>query len=86
MRELSLFTGIGGGLIAGKLLGWTTVCAVEIEPFCQKVLRARQQDGLLDQFPIYDDVRTFGIDTLRKLVVQKGVEEPIVDIISGGFP
>ena len=25
MRELSLFTGAGGGILGSKLLGWTTV-------------------------------------------------------------
>ncbi len=33
LRELSLFTGGGGGLLASKLLGWNTVCAVEIEEY-----------------------------------------------------
>jgi len=85
MKELALFAGIGGGLIASRILGWETVCAVEIDPYCQKVLKARQADGLLEPFPIYSDCRSFTIDTLRSLV-QKGVEEPIVDIVSGGFP
>jgi hypothetical protein len=41
------------------LLGHTCVCAVEIEPYCRKVLLARQRDGILPKFPIWDDVRTF---------------------------
>ena len=41
MRELSLFTGAGGGLLASRLLGWRTVAAVEYEPYCQRVLCAR---------------------------------------------
>ena len=85
MKELALFAGIGGGLIASRILGWETVCVVEIDDYCQKVLKARQADCLLEPFPIYDNVKSFTIDTLRTLV-QKGVEEPIVDIVSGGFP
>lgn len=76
LRELSLFTGAGGGLLAAHLLGWKTVCAVECEPFCQNVLRARQADGLLPNFPIWDDVQTFDGVPWRGLV----------DVVSGGFP
>jgi DNA (cytosine-5)-methyltransferase 1 len=41
------------------LLGHTCVCAVEIEPYCRRVLLQRQRDGILPRFPIWDDVRTF---------------------------
>lgn len=76
MNELALFAGAGGGLLASHLLGWTTVCAVEIEPFCRDVLVARQQDGCLPPFPIWDDVRTFDGRPWRGRV----------DVVSGGFP
>lgn len=76
LRELSLFTGSGGGLLASRELGWRTVCAVEIDPYCQRVLCERQNDGSLDHFPIWDDIRTFDGKPWRGLV----------DIISGGFP
>lgn len=59
MRELHLFAGSGGGILGGMLLGHSTVCAVEIEPYCRKVLLQRQRDGILPRFPIWDDVRTF---------------------------
>ena len=57
LNELALFAGAGGGILGGKLLGWRTVCAVEYEPYCQAVLLARQEDGLLDPFPILRNVR-----------------------------
>lgn len=76
MRELGLFAGAGGGLLASKLLGWSTVCAVEIDTHCQRVLAQRQLDGHLDPFPIWDDVRTFDGLPWRGYV----------DVISGGFP
>lgn len=66
----------GGGILGGKLLGWQTVCAVELEPYAAAVLCARQNDGVLPPFPIWDDVRSFDG------VPWKGR----VDIISGGFP
>ncbi len=49
MNELHLFTGAGGGVLGGMLLGHTAVCAVEIEPYCRKVLLQRQRDGILPQ-------------------------------------
>ena len=76
MRELALFAGAGGGLLGGKLLGWHTVCAVEWEPYAASVLVARQNDGLLPPFPIWDDVRTFDGRNWRGCV----------DVVSGGFP
>ena len=31
LRELALFAGAGGGILGGLLLGWRTVCAVELD-------------------------------------------------------
>jgi DNA (cytosine-5)-methyltransferase 1 len=76
LRELALFAGAGGGILGGKLLGWRTVCAVELEPYPASVLVARQNDGILSPFPIWDDVRTFDGRPWRG----------IVDVVSGGFP
>jgi DNA (cytosine-5)-methyltransferase 1 len=76
LRELALFAGAGGGILGGKLLGWRTVCAVEWEPYAASVLAARQNDGVLPAFPIWDDVRTFDGKPWRG----------IVDVVSGGFP
>lgn len=36
---VSLFAGIGGFDIAARQMGWETVVACEIDPFCQVVLR-----------------------------------------------
>jgi len=76
VNELALFAGAGGGILGGKLLGWRTVCAVEWEPYPASVLVARQNDGLLPAFPIWDDVQTFDGKPWRG----------IVDVVSGGFP
>lgn len=62
--------------MGGKLLGWRTRCAIEIDPYCRRVLLARQRDGILEPFPIWDDVRTFD---------GKPWNESI-DIVTGGFP
>lgn len=76
MRELALFAGAGGGILGGKMLGWRTVCAVEIERYPRNVLLQRQRDEILEPFPIWDDVRTFDGRPWRGKV----------DVISGGFP
>ena len=76
MHELALFAGAGGGILGGKLLGWKTVCAVEWEPYPASVLCARQNDKILETFPIWDDVQTFDGTRWRG----------IVDVVSGGFP
>ena len=76
LRTMHLFAGAGGGILADKLLGHVPVCAVEIDPECRASLLARQRDGLLERFPIWDDVRTFDGKAWRGHV----------DIVSGGFP
>jgi len=76
MNELALFAGAGGGILGGHLLGWRTICAVEWEPYPASVLCARQNDGLLPSFPIWDDIQTFDGKPWQGLV----------DVISGGFP
>ena len=76
LNELALFAGAGGGILGGKLLGWRTICAVEYDEHARDVLKARQDDGCLEPFPIWDDVRTFDGRPWRG----------IVDVVSGGFP
>lgn len=75
-NELALFAGAGGGILGGKLLGWRTVCAVECDPYAASILAARQNDGTLAPFPIWDDVCSFDGRPWRGAV----------DVISGGFP
>jgi DNA (cytosine-5)-methyltransferase 1 len=76
VNELALFAGAGGGILGGKLLGWRTVCAVERDAYAAQVLAQRQNDGILEPFPIWSDVTTFDGKQWRG----------IVDVISGGFP
>ena len=76
MKTLHLFAGAGGGIIADMMLGHTPVAAVEIDPFCREVLKARQRDGWLPEFEIFEDVRDFNGRSFRGKV----------DCICGGFP
>lgn len=76
LNELALFAGAGGGILGGHLLGWRTVCAVEWNTYAASVLVARQNDGCLAPFPVWDDVQTFDGRPWRG----------VVDVVSGGFP
>ena len=76
LNELALFAGAGGGILGGHILGWRTVCAVERDSYAASVLAARQNDGLLPPFPIWDDVQTFDGRPWSGLI----------DVVSGGFP
>lgn len=80
MRELSLFTGAGGGVLGTKLLGWEHVGYVEINDHCQRVIAQRIKDGLIENAPIFGDIRAF---------IDEGYADAyqgLVDVVSAGFP
>lgn len=71
MKHLSLFTGIGGIDISAEWAGFESVCMVERDKYCQKVL-AKNFEGV----KIHDDVTTFdGLEYRRT-----------IDLVSAGFP
>lgn len=77
LRELSLFSGAGGGLLGtSSMLGWRTVAYVEWDAYAAKVLQARIKDGMLHDAPIWDDVSSFDGLPWRGCI----------DVISAGFP
>jgi len=80
MNELSLFTGVGGGLLATRDLGWRCVGYVERDKYCQRVLAQRISDGHLDEAPIFGDIDRF---------IESGDCEAfrgLVDVVTAGFP
>ena len=80
MNELSLFTGAGGGLLGTHLLGWNPIGYVEYDDYCQRIIAARIQDGILPDAPIFSDVRAF---------ISEGYADAysgLVDVLSAGFP
>ncbi|MCP4599221.1 MAG: DNA cytosine methyltransferase [Proteobacteria bacterium] len=80
MKELSLFSGAGGGLLGSLLLGWETVGYVEFNDNCQQIISQRIENGILHRAPIFGDIKAF---------LSEGYAESykgMVDIISGGFP
>lgn len=76
IKELHLFAGIGGGIYGGKLLGHKCCGGVEIDEYCQKVLKQRQNDGWMEEFPIYGDLTKLNGEPFKKTF----------DILCGGFP
>ncbi len=79
MRELSLFTGVGGGIWGSKLLGWKTIGYVEYDDYCQKIIRQRIEDGIFDRAPIFTDIRLFAVQYAKQY-------RGLVDIVTAGFP
>lgn len=62
------------------LLGFQCVGYVEIEEYCQRIIRQRQEDGFIDRAPIFTDIRSFVSDGYAASYTG------MVDIITGGFP
>ena len=76
INEFHLFAGIGGGIYGGQLLGHKCCGSVEIDEYCNSVLRQRQKDGWMEEFPVYGDIKTLdGKDFKGKF-----------DVLCGGFP
>ena len=76
LNTFHLFAGAGGGILGDILLGHNPIGACEIEPYPRDVLLARQADGHLPNFPIWDDVATLDGNPWRGSV----------DVLCGGFP
>ena len=76
LNTFHLFAGAGGGILGDLLLGHNPIGACEIEPYPRDVLLARQRDGILPSFPIWDDVATLDGNPWRGTV----------DVLCGGFP
>lgn len=87
LKTFHLFAGAGCGILGDILLGHIPVGAVEIEKYPRETIIARQEDGILPQFPIWDDVATFRSDNpecTEYIERLKGVKEELA--ICGGFP
>ena len=79
--ELSLFTGAGGGVLGTQhLLGWRALGYVEWDAYCQAILKARIQDGVLHDAPIFGDIREFASSGCAERY------RGMVDVVTAGFP
>ena len=76
MRELSLFSGGGGGILASHLLGWELKGCAEWDEGARSILEARVADGSIPDVTLHKDV--------QDLDPTEYIGE--VDIVTGGFP
>lgn len=76
MNGLDICAGSGIGSWVWKQLGGRTVCYIENDDYCQRLLQARIADGLICDAPIWDDLRSFDARPWRGRV----------DFIFGGIP
>ena len=76
-QTMHLFAGVGGGLLADKILGHRPIIAVEWDKFACSVLRERANDGWFHGLQVWEgDVRLFNPSEYIGRV----------DIIHAGFP
>tara|TARA_A100001015_G_C15036574_1_gene736661 strand:- start:2434 stop:3612 length:1179 start_codon:yes stop_codon:yes gene_type:complete len=75
---MSLCSGVGGIELGFKLAvpSSRAICYIENEAFACAILKARMQDKILDQAPIWTDLRTFDGKPWRGKV----------DCLTGGYP
>ncbi len=71
---ISLFSGIGGIDLAFSTAGFDVIAQVEIDPYCQKVLKHHAPTRWPNAV-VYSDVREFG-----------STQVAYADVIAGGFP
>jgi DNA (cytosine-5)-methyltransferase 1 len=78
LNLLDICSGIGGFSLTFKWLigGFKSVGYVEIDPYCQKVLKQRIEDGYLDDAPIFGNLKEFNGSPWCG----------VVDIVTAGFP
>ncbi len=77
MHTMHLFAGIGGGLLADRILGHTPLVAVEWEPYACQVLQERVADGWFPGMRVWEgDVQLFDPSEYTGRV----------DCIHAGFP
>lgn len=81
MNHLGLFEGIGGFSLAARWAGWETKGWVEINPFCQKVLKYHFPEA-----QGFEDIKKFSYAVYKSILRNKKIRDRRVDIITGGFP
>lgn len=81
MKHLGLFEGIGGFSLAARWAGWKTTGLVEINPFCQQVLKYHFPEA-----QGFGDIKKFTYAVFKSILRNRGIRDRRVDIITGGFP
>ena len=77
LQAIDVCAGSGIGSLVFESIGLArTVCYVEKDEYCQRLIRQRIADGVLSDAPIWDDLKTFDGRPWRGLV----------DFVFGGIP
>jgi DNA (cytosine-5)-methyltransferase 1 len=71
MKHLALFNGIGGFQLAAHWMGWSNVAHVEIDEWCNRVVKKHFPDSIC-----HTDIRNFDGTQYTNTI----------DILTGGFP
>ena len=69
LDHIDLFSGIGGFSLAWRWCGGKTVQFVEIDPFCQKVLRKNFGKDIF----VHDDIKTFKYSGASPFILTAGI-------------
>ena len=80
MHELSLYTGVGGGLLGTYLMGWRPIGYVELNDYGQRIISQRIRDGILPAAPLFGDIQAFLRDGYADSYTG------LVDVLTAGFP
>lgn len=81
MNHLGLFEGIGGFSLPARWMGWKTTGWVEINSFCQKVLKYHFPEA-----QGFSDIKKFSYAIYKSILRNRGIKDRSIDIITGGFP
>lgn len=81
MNHLGLFEGIGGFSLAARWAEWKTIGWVEINPFCQQVLKFHFPEA-----QGFGDIKRFSYAVYKSILRNRGIKDRSIDIITGGFP
>ena len=78
MQIISTYSGIGGFELAGHWMGWETIQMCDIDPYSQKLLKAR-----FPGVPIHGDIRTLTYEIIKE---SPKYNPKASTILVGGFP
>lgn len=81
MNHLGLFEGIGGFSLAARWANWETKGWVEINPFCQTVLKYHFPEA-----QGFGDIKKFSYAVYKSILRNRGIKDRSIDIVTGGFP
>ena len=66
LRQMSIFTGLGGGIYGSLQLGFIkTLCYVEGDVYCRSLIQQRIADAIFDKGELYNDISEIDVGKWR---------------------